>query len=300
MSRTSFNSRVTWDDRIYYAVTEILLGILTLIVLLPLIHVVAASFSSPAAVVAGRVTLWPVDFSLRGYKAVFQYNSILIGYRNTILYTVLGTLINIIATLLAAYPLSKRDLPFKNGLMFLFTFTMFFSGGMIPNYLLLRDLRMLDSVWAMVIPGAISVYNMIIMRTFIQNSIPYELYEAAEIDGCNDFYYLWRIIIPLSKASIAVITLYYAVGHWNSYFNAFLYLNNPNLKPLQIVLREILILNTVNQEQLLLADENIAQQGMAELLKYSIIIVSSLPVLIMYPFVQRYFVKGVMIGSIKG
>ena len=207
MSRTSFNSRVTWDDRIYYAVTEILLGILTLIVLLPLIHVVAASFSSPAAVVAGRVTLWPVDFSLRGYKAVFQYNSILIGYRNTILYTVLGTLINIIATLLAAYPLSKRDLPFKNGLMFLFTFTMFFSGGMIPNYLLLRDLRMLDSVWAMVIPGAISVYNMIIMRTFIQNSIPYELYEAAEIDGCNDFYYLWRIIIPLSKASIAVITL---------------------------------------------------------------------------------------------
>jgi len=293
-------SRMSWDDRIFHLATEIVLGLLTLIVFLPLLHVVSASFSAPAAVVAGRVTLWPVDLSLRGYQAVFQYNSVLVGYRNSLFYTVLGTFINLTMTLLAAYPLAKKDLPFKNGVMFLFTFTMFFSGGMIPNYLLLRDLNMLNKVWAMVIPGAISIYNMIIMRTFIQANIPQELYEAAEIDGCNDFLFLYRMVIPLSKAVIAVVTLYYAVGHWNSYFNAFLYLNDPDMKPLQIVLREILILNSINQEQLLLADETIAQQGMAELLKYAIIIVSSLPVLIMYPFVQRYFIKGVMIGSIKG
>lgn len=292
--------RNSMDDRIFHFITEVLLGVLLIIVLIPLVHVVAASFSSPSAVVAGRVRLWPVDFSFAGYEAVFKYKSVLNGYRNTILYTVLGTLINVCMTMLVAYPLAKRDLPFRNGVMFLFTFTMFFSGGMIPNYLLLRNLKMLDRVWAMIIPGAISVYNMIITRTFLQSNIPLELNEAAEIDGCNDFVYLWKIVLPLSKSVLAVITLYYAVGHWNSYFNAFLYLNNPSLKPLQLVLREILILNTINQEQLLMAEETTAQQGMAELLKYALIIVSSVPVLIMYPFVQRYFVKGVMIGSIKG
>ena len=292
--------KTPWDDKIYYVVTNVILGLIMLIVLMPLVNVVANSFSAPSAVVAGRVKFWPVDFSLRGYQAVFEYNSVLIGYRNSFIYMVTGTCVNLIMTMLAAYPLSNPKLPYRNVFMMLFTFTMFFGGGMVPNYLLLRDLKMLNTLWAMIVPGAISVYNMIIVRTFIQNSIPLELSEAAELDGCNEFLYLVKIVLPLSKAVIAVIALYYAVGHWNSYFNAFLYLNDPDKKPLQLVLREILVLNSINQEQLLMADENQAQIGMAELLKYSVIIVASLPVILMYPFVQRYFVKGVMIGSVKG
>lgn len=292
--------RASISDRVFAVLVNTILMALVLIVLFPLLHIVASSFSAPAAVVAGRVTIWPVDFSLRGYEAVFQYKSIGVGYRNTILYTVLGTATNIFMTICAAYPLAKRNLPLRNPIMMLFTFTMFFSGGMIPNYLLLRDLKLLNKIPAMIIPGAISAYNMIIMRTFFQETIPQELGEAAEIDGCNEFLFLVRIVLPLSTAAIAVVALYYAVGHWNSYFSAFLYLSDPKLKPLQIVLRDILILNQINQEQLLMADEYIAQQGMAELLKYSIIIVSSLPVLALYPMVQRYFVKGVMIGSVKG
>ena len=288
------------DDKIYYVVTNVVLGLIMLIVLLPLLNVVANSFSAPSAVVAGRVKFWPVDFSVRGYQAVFEYDSVLIGYRNSFIYMLAGTALNLVMTMLAAYPLSNSKLPYRNMFMMLFTFTMFFGGGMIPNYLLLRDLQMLNTIWSMIVPGAISVYNMIIVRTFIQSNIPLELSEAAELDGCNEFLYLLKIVLPLSKAVIAVIALYYAVGHWNSYFNAFLYLNDPDKKPLQLVLREILVLNSINQEQLLMADENQAQIGMAELLKYSVIIVASLPVIIMYPFVQRYFVKGVMIGSVKG
>ncbi len=288
------------DDKIYYTITNIMLGLITLIVLLPIINVIANSFSAPSAVVAGRVKFWPVDFSIRGYEAVFEYDSVLTGYRNSLFYTVAGTCLNLVMTMLAAYPLSNGKLPYRNVFMLMFTFTMFFGGGMIPNYLLLRDLKMLNTFWAMIVPGSISVYNMIIMRTFIQNSIPLELSEAAELDGCNEFLYLLKIVLPLSKAVVAVIALYYAVAHWNSYFDAFLYLNDPDMKPLQLVLREILVLNSINQEQLLMADENQAQIGMAELLKYSVIIVASLPVIAMYPFVQRYFVKGVMIGSVKG
>lgn len=288
------------DDKIYYVVTNIVLGLIMLIVLMPLINVIANSFSAPSAVVAGRVKFWPVEFSVRGYEAVFEYDSVLTGYKNSFIYMVVGTVINLVMTILAAYPLANPKLPYRNAFMMMFTFTMFFGGGMIPNYLLLRDLRMLNTIWAMVIPGAISVYNMIIVRTFIQSNIPLELSEAAELDGCNEFLYLTKIVLPLSKAVIAVIALYYAVAHWNSYFNAFLYLNDPDKKPLQLVLREILVLNSINQEQLLMAEENQAQIGMAELLKYSVIIVASLPVIIMYPFVQRYFVKGVMIGSVKG
>lgn len=288
------------DDKIYYVVTNVVLGLIMLIVLLPLINVVANSFSDPSAVVAGRVGFWPVEFSLRGYQAVFEYDSVLVGYRNSFIYMLSGTCLNLVMTMLAAYPLSNSKLPFRNLVMMMFTFTMFFGGGMIPNYLLLRDLKMLNTLWSIIVPGAISAYNMIIMRTFIQSNIPMELSEAAELDGCSEFLYLIKIVLPLSKAVIAVIALYYAVGHWNSYFNAFLYLNDPDKKPLQLVLREILVLNSINQEQLLMADENQAQIGMAELLKYSVIIVASLPVILMYPFVQRYFVKGVMIGSVKG
>ena len=290
----------TREDKAFYFMVMIVLGILFLLILYPLIYVISSSFSSPWAVSTGRVVLWPVDFSLEGYKAVFSNRMIGIGYYNTVIYTVFGTFINVCMTMIAAYPLACSRLPGKKLLMFLFTFTMLFGGGMIPNYILIRNLGMLNTRWSMIIPGAITVYNMIITRTFIMNSIPGELQEAAEIDGASDIQYLWHCVLPLSKAVIAVITLFYAVGHWNAYFNAFLYLTDSSLFPLQIVLRDILLSNMIDPSVTM--DETImaARLGLAELLKYSLIIVSSLPVMCIYPFIQKYFIQGVMIGSIKG
>ena len=290
----------TREDRFFNFWVMVFLMILFLIILYPLVYVISSSFSSPWAVSTGRVVLWPVDISLEGYKAVFTNQMIGIGYINTVIYTVFGTLLNIFMTMIAAYALACPKLPGKKFLMFMFTFTMLFGGGMIPSYILIRNLGMLNTRWAMIIPGAIAVYNMIITRTFIMNSIPSELQEAAEIDGASDIQYLIHCVLPLSKAVIAVITLYYAVGHWNAYFNAFLYLTNKNLFPLQIVLRDILISNMIDVTQVY--DETLlaAKLGMAELLKYSLIIVSSLPVMCIYPFIQKYFIQGVMIGSLKG
>ncbi len=288
------------EDRIYYAVVNTILVIFTLAILFPLINIVAASFSSPTAVATSRVVLWPVDFSLEGYRAVFSNPYVLTGYRNTIFYTALGTTINVSITLVAAYPLSRKDLPYRGFFMFLFTFTMFFSGGLIPTYLLVNSLQMVGTIWAILLPGALSVYNMILVRTFMQSSIPTDLLEAAQIDGCSDLRFFFTMVLPLSKAVIAVITLYYAVGHWNAYFDAMIYLNRKETYPLQIILRDILIANQISSNDIV--DDAIlaGKQGMADLLKYSLIIVSSLPIICMYPFVQKYFVKGVMIGSIKG
>jgi putative aldouronate transport system permease protein len=223
------------------------------------------------------------------------------GYRNTIFYTVVGTVINLFLTTLAAYPLSRRDLPGRNIFMFLITFTMFFHGGLIPTYLVVKGLGMVDTFWALVIPNAIATYNLIVMRTYFQTSIPWELQEAALIDGCSNTRLLLKIILPLSKPIIAVMVLFYAVMHWNAFFNALIYLRDEELYPLQLILREILIMNQTS-----LSDDASIQFGMdeklllAESIKYALIIVASVPVLIMYPFVQRHFVKGVMIGSIKG
>lgn len=288
------------EDRIYYAVITVILVLLMVCIAYPLIFILSASFSSPTAVATSRVVLWPVDFSIAGYKAVFSNPSIVTGYANTILYTTLGTLINVCITLITAYPLSRRDMPFRGGFMLLFIFTMFFSGGLIPSFLLVNSLGMINTMWALVIPGALSVFNMILTRTFMMSSIPTDLLEAAKIDGCSDFRFFFAIVLPLSKAVIAVITLYYAVGHWNSYFSAFLYLNDKKLYPLQLVLRDILVSNSISATDI--TDDAIlaGRQGMADLLKYSLIVVSSLPVICMYPFVQKYFVKGVMIGSVKG
>lgn len=287
-------------DRVFYAVNATLLTLAMLVVLYPLIFIVSCSFSSAHAITSGRVILWPVDVTLRGYKAVFEYPTVLRGYLNTFFYTFSGTLINVLLTLIAAYPLARPQLPGRKGLMLLFSFTMLFSGGMIPTYILVRGLGMINTVWAMIIPGALSVYNMIITRTFLQTNVPGELLEASQIDGCSDFRYFFSVVLPLSKAVIAVITLYYAVGHWNSYFNAFLYLSDQKLYPLQIVLRDILLANSFDAS--LIVDEELAaaKQGLADLLKYSLMVVSSLPVIIMYPFVQKYFIEGVLIGSIKG
>ena len=298
--KTHRASRLSRSDRIFYTVVNLVVGILGLIVLYPLIYILSSSFSSPSAVAAGKVVLFPVDFSLRGYKAVFEYQAVYTGYRNTIFYTVVGTALNIALTMIAAYPLARRSLPGKGFFTFLFTFTMMFSGGMIPNYILMKELKIINTAWCMLLPGAISAYNLIVTRTFIQNSIPEELLEAAQIDGCNDTQFFFLFILPLSKAVMAVITLYYAVSHWNAYFNAFLYLNNRNLYPLQIFLREILIMNSVDTEMVMDTQMQEAMQGMADLLKYSLIVVSTAPILCIYPFLQRYFIKGVMIGSLKG
>ena len=292
--------KLSLDDKIYYGVTGIVLVLFLIIVLYPLIYIVSASFSSAAAVTSGRVFLWPVEPGIEGYKAVFKHPNILNSYKNSFIYTVVGTCINLAMTMIAAYPLSRRDLPHKGVFMFLFTFTMMFNGGMIPDYILLKDLKWIDTIWALVIPGAINVTNLIITRTFLMTSIPFALWEAAQIDGCSDFGYFWRIVLPLAKPVMAVITLYYAVGHWNSYFSAFLYLNSPEKFSLQLVLREILIANSMDTNMVVDVAMAEQQQNLADLLKYSLIIVSSVPVLVMYPFVKKFFVKGVMIGSLKG
>ena len=287
------------DQRLEIGLT-IAMIIIGIIILYPLIIVVSTSFSSPGAVMSGKVWLLPVDLSLEGYKAVFRTNDVLIGYRNSLFYMVAGTVINLIMTMLAAYPLSRTDMPGQGPITMIFTFTMIFQGGMIPGYLLIRDLGMLNTVWCMLLPGAISIHNMIIARTFIKSNIPKEMLEAAQIDGCSDIQYFIKMVLPLSGAVIAVITLYYAIAHWNAYFNAFMYLNDKELYPLQIFLKNILVSNQVETEMLPVDSQVTAVQGISELLKYSLIVVAIVPVMIIYPFVQKHFVKGVMIGAVKG
>ena len=291
---------ISIEDRIFYLIVDVVLFVLLLIVGFPLIYVLSASFSSPGAVIAGKVFLWPVDFSLEGYKAVFEHKDVIIGYRNSLMYLVMGTVINVVLTMCAAYPLSRRDLPGGKYIMFLFTFTMIFNGGIIPTYLLVSKLRLLNTIWAMMLPRAITAYNMIIACTFIKSNIPNELLQAAQIDGCGDIHFFTKIVIPLSKAVIAVIALYYAIAHWNSYFDALIYLTNKKLYPLQIFLKDILVSNQIDANMVYDPELAEVKQGLSELLKYSLIVVSCIPVLIIYPFVQKYFVKGVMIGSIKG
>lgn len=287
------------DERWFDVLVYFIAAVIIIIVLYPLVFVVSASFSDPARVLNGEVWLLPKGITLDAFNNILRNDKIWIGYRNSIFYTVVGTLINITMTLLAAYPLSRPDLPGRKGLMLIITLTMFFSGGLIPSYLLVKNLGMVDTMWALIIPGAISTYNLIVMRTYFQSSIPWELQEAAHIDGCSNWRLLISIILPLSKPILAVMVLFYAVGHWNSFFNALIYIRTEDLYPLQLVLREILMISqsagvdggNVGMEEKILLSESI---------KYAVIIVSSLPVLIMYPFVQRHFVKGVMIGSIKG
>lgn len=284
-------------DKSLYIINGILIGFFTLLVLYPVIFVISSSFSSAMAVSLGRVVLWPVDFTLDGYKAVFSNDRVLSGYANTIAYTVAGTTINIIVTMLTAYPLAMPRMQFKRFYLLMFTFTMYFTGGLVPHYLLNKDLHLINTFWVMVLPAALSVYNMIVARTFIQTSIPVELLEASQIDGCNWAQYFFKIVLPLSKPILAVLTMYYAVGHWNSYFGALIYLNDQAKYPLQLVLREILIENSMD---VIDVELETARANMANLMKYSLIIVSTVPIMCIYPFIQKYFMKGVMVGSVKG
>lgn len=299
MERQIAAKKQSAGDRWFYIISYSIVSILVIAVLYPIIYVISASFSSGNAIATGKVWLWPVEFTLDGYAAVFKYKDIWIGYRNSILYTVAGTLINVCMTMICAYPLSRKNLRGRNKIMFLFTFTMLFNGGMLPNYILISKLKMINTAWSLLLPGAISVYNMIVARTFIQSNIPDELLESSRIDGCDDIRFFFKMVLPLSKAILAVLVIWYAVGHWNSYFNAFLYLNDKSKYPLQIYLREILVLGEV-QSDMIDGETESAIRNLKYLLKYSTIVVSTVPLYAIYPFIQKYFVKGVMIGSVKG
>ena len=293
--------RSRWREEFgFYLINNFILLFALIVVAYPIIYVFSASFSSPSAVISGKVLLWPVELSIEGYKAVFKESRIITGYLNTIFYTVAGTVVNLFLTIICAYPLSRKDFFGRNLFMFMITFTMIFSGGMLPTYIVIKQMGLINTRWAMILPGAIGVWNVIITRTFYQSNISDELLEASVLDGCDNFRFLWQIVLPLSKAVTAVMVLNYAVGHWNAYFSAFIYLNDRSLFPLQIFLREILIMNQVSSELIYDPELMAAKQGLSDLLKFSLIIVSSLPIWCVYPFVQKHYVKGVMIGSVKG
>lgn len=290
-------------DRIFNTANVIIMTMVLITMIYPLIYVVSASISDPDLVNQGKVLLLPKGISFEGYIRVFRNREIWTGYRNTIFYTVLGTMINLIVTLPAAYSLSRKDFYGRNILMALFTFTMFFSGGLIPTYLVVNGLGLRDTIWALLLPSAASMYNIIITRTFFQSNIPDEMREAAEIDGCTNTRLLFTIVLPLSAPIIAVIALFYGVVHWNSYFSALIYISKRELYPLQLIIREILLFNEMSTEMLKngeTMDAFAKQARIADMIKYAVIIVSSAPILIVYPFLQRYFTQGIMIGAIKG
>jgi len=298
--RTGINAAQIKGERLFYTLNDLFLLFFLLIVAYPIIYVFSASFSSPSAVISGKVVLFPVDFSLEGYKAVFENGDIVLGYANTIFYTVAGTIINIFLTIICAYPLSRKEMYGRDIFMFIISFTMIFSGGLIPTYILVQNLGLINTRWAMLLPNAIGAYNVIIARTYFQTTITDDLFEVAQLNGCSHIRFLWSIVLPLSKAVTAVLVLFYAVGHWNQYFNAFIYLSDRKLFPLQIILREILVMNQIDSSMVTDPVLMARKQGLADLLKYSLIIVASVPVWIAYPFVQKHFVKGVMIGAVKG
>lgn len=295
--------RESAGDRFFNAINLFVLALILIMVLFPLIHILSASISDPDLVSTGKVTLIPRGINFEGYKKVFESKDIMTGYKNTIFYTVVGTLANLAVTLPAAYALSKKRLVGRNVVMFMMAFTMYFGGGMIPTYLLMRDLKLLDTYAVLIVSGLVSTYNLIISRTFFAG-VPADLEEAAMIDGCSTTRTFLTIVLPLSKALLGVMVLYYGVAHWNSYFSALIYITDKDKTPLQLVLREILVEQQIASQMLeseaMNEDMRTMQMKMASLIKYSVIVVSSLPVLIIYPFLQKYFDKGVMLGSLKG
>ena len=279
-------------EKVFDIVITIIMGIIAVLFLLPLLNVLACSFSSADKVVAGEVGLIPVDFSLEGYKQVFANGSLTRGFLNSLFYTFLGTVIQVTLQMLCAYPLSRKDFKGRKFLNIFLTLTMFISGGMIPTYLLISELQMLDTIWAIIIPGCVSVSNIIVIRTYMSTSIPNELQEAARIDGGSDFQIFLKVILPLCRPILFVMVLYAIVGYWNNYFNALLYIQSTDLYPLQRVLQDMLVSNSGSLGG---GDPNVQEQ-----LKYVTIVISSLPLLVIYPFFQKYFEKGVVMGGVKG
>lgn len=286
-----------FSDKLLTFIVYFLIAVIILATVYPLYFVLIASFSDSAEVSKGATLLLPSNITFEGYAKVFEDARIWRGYLNTILYTIVGTTISVIGTIPAAFALSRKELPFKRAIMFFFSFTMFFSGGLIPTYFLMQDLHLVDTFWVMVVPFAVSVYNVIVARSFFQSSIPEEIFEAAQIDGCTYTRFFIQMVLPLSKAIIAVMALYYAVGYWNEYMRALIYIRNTQLIPLQLVLKEILISNQAFEQ---INMDNALKQRLADTMKYSVIVISTLPMLVLYPLLQKYFEKGVMIGSLKG
>ena len=292
--------RHSLSDLSFDIVNRIFMVFCTLVVVYPIIYIISSSFSSTNAIISGKVWLFPVEPNLNAYQAVFRNKQVITGYKNSIIYTAGGTLISVVLTIAAAYPLSRKFLPGRKFFTGMFVFTMLFSGGLIPTYFVVRSVGLIDTRWAIILPNALSVWNLMVTLTYFKTSLSEELFEAAVIEGASDMRMLTSIVLPLSQAIIAVIALYYAIGIWNSYFDALIYLKSASKFPLQIILRNILIMN---QADLSMGADMVAmarRQGMADVMKYALIVVSSAPLLMIYPFVQKYFVKGVMLGSIKG
>ena len=302
MSKKSNAIHQTRLDQAIDIINIFLLCVVLVIFIYPLLFVVSASLSDPGAVWSGKVWVWPVGFTLDGYQEIIKDTEIWTGYLNSVIYTVVGTLVNLFFTVTCAYPLSRSDFKARGILMKLYAFTMFFGGGLIPTYLLVQGLGLLDTMWAIILPSFASVTNIIITRTFFQTNIPTELREAGFLDGCTNLSFLTRIVLPLSKPILAVMALYYGVGHWNGFFQAMIYIQDRGKYPLQLFLREIVLQSSMMLEDMQTGDaELIAKQmQLVEIIKYCAIIVASLPALIIYPWMQRFFVKGVMIGSLKG
>lgn len=293
--------RKTKQDIIIDAVSYMILIIVLISTFYPLYFVVIASISDPDALYFGEAMLYPVRITFEGYRRILNDKSIWLGYRNTVFYTVVGTFVNIVMTFITAYPLSRKNFPFKKIVMRYFAFTIYFSGGLIPTYLLVKSLYLIDKWYVMVILGAMSVFNVIVTRTFFQSTIPEELYESASMDGCNHFTFFARVVIPLSKPVLAVMVLFYGVRHWNEFFKAMIYLNDRGKYPLQVFLREVLINNSLSED--MHGDnmqDRLQSEKLLELMKYGTIVVATLPMMVVYPFLQKYFVKGTMIGSLKG
>ncbi len=291
--------RDTGGDRVFNTANYVILTIFLIIILYPLLYILSSSISDPGAVTSGEVWLWPVDPTLIAYQRIFREPALIKGFLNSVFYTVVGTAINVVLTILAGYPLSRKDLPGRGIILFLFLFTTLFNGGLIPTYIVVGELGLLNTRWAMILPPALAVWNVIITRTYFQTTIPDELLEAAQLDGSGDFRFLWDVVRPLSGPIIAVNALFYAVGHWNGYFDALIYLTDPDLYPLQLVLRSILVQNQTNLRMTGDIESMLLRENLADLLKYALIVVASIPLLIAYPFVQRHFVKGALIGSLK-
>jgi putative aldouronate transport system permease protein len=298
-SGTKMFARESMIDRVILVILFILLTLLVLTVLYPIIYVISSSFSSPNAVNAGRVVLLPVEFTTLGYEMILHYTPLWIGFMNSTIYALGRGILATVLTLLAAYPLSRKDFVGKNMITVFMVFTMFFGGGLIPTYLLYDNINLIDSRWVMILPGAVSVFHIIIARTFLKVNIPDDLFDAASVDGCSHFRFFRSVVIPLSVPLIAILFLFAAVGAWNSYFDALVFLRSPDLMPIQIVLRNILILNQRFGRYGAVSLE-MERLKINELLQYGMIVIGSLPLLIAYPFVQKHFVKGMLIGSIKG
>lgn len=307
MKQKKHRMKMSTGEKVFTTVNYIFLASLFVVTLYPLIYVLSASFSDPVAVSSGKMVLWPVEPSLEGYEFVFKYKEIWTGYANTIFYTVVGTMLNLLFTLPAAYALGRKDMAGRGIIMVLFTITMYFSGGLIPTYLNMSSFGLVNNRGALLLVGLVSTYNLIIARTFFASSIPWELQEAAYLDGASTFKIFTKVVLPLSSPIIVVMALYYGISHWNTYFNGMVYLRDRSLLPLQVILKEILTKSQLSAEALsngaFTAEEIAEMQRMAETanrMKYCVIVISAAPMLAIYPWLQKYFAKGTMIGSIKG